>query len=310
MGNRVAIILSTYNGEKYIKEQIDSIMSQSFNDFDLFIHDDGSTDSTACIIKDYSNKFDNIKVIVEKAGLKYPSCFIEMLKVVEGYRFYAFSDQDDVWESCKLSEAIQCLETKDRTRPILYYASVEYTDSNLKHIRNSRFAEGKDEVCKLGLQSLLFGGEAMGMTFVFNDVAKRALVNANETKAYKDWFLKLYCAACGEVYYNPHPSARYRRHASAVTNDSNPSGKFERYLSQVYEIYFKKDTFNTQKSILNYLKKNCTKSILKENQDLIELFSCENTLIKKLKKLTWKKRFRTKIMDEIGYRVAFFIGRI
>lgn len=310
MKKKLAIILSAFNGEKYIAEQIESIMSQSFSDFDLFIHDDGSTDSTPQIINEYANTYENIKIIVDKKGLKYPACFIEMLKNISGYRYYAFSDQDDVWDKDKLFDAIQCLDTKDNAQPTLYYSAVNYTDSNLNFIRGSRFAEGKKDICKLTFQQLLFGGEAMGMTFVFNEIAKNALVKANETKAYKDWFLKLYCAACGEVLYNPKASAKYRRHGEAVTGKSNPSGKIQRYYSQILEIFVDKNTFNDRKEIISLLKDNYSDSINEKDRQLLNLFSEPNSLSKRVKKVFYKKRFRRKLVDELGYRVAFMLGRI
>ena len=310
MYNKIAVILSAYNGEKYIREQIESIMEQSFTNFDLFIHDDGSSDATPKIIKAFADRYENIHIIVEKKKLGYPACFIEMLKVIDGYNYYAFSDQDDVWEEFKLHEAVNCLELADNSQPVLYYSAVNYTDSNLNFTRGSRFAEGKESICKLSLQQLLFGGEAMGMTFVFNKQAKDALVQANTANSFKDWFLKIYCATCGQVYYNPHPSAKYRRHEAAVTNASNPARKIERYVGQIKEIYLEKNTFKTQQKILNYIDAVCPERILKENKELFELFSDRITLKNRLKKVTWKKRFRIMILDEVGYRVAFLLGRI
>lgn len=307
MDKKVAIVLSAYNGEKYISEQIESIVRQSYTDFDLFIHDDGSRDNTLQIIEKIADKYENIKIIGRKKGLGYPACFIEMLKSIHGYRYYAFSDQDDVWEIDKLFDAVKCLDTKNNSYPILYYSAVNYTDSNLNIIRGSRFAEGKEGICKLSLQELLFGGEAMGMTFVFNELAKNELVKANETKMFKDWFLKLYCAACGEVYYNSKPCAKYRRHDAAVTSVSNPSGKLGRYLGQLKEIFFAKDTFATQRSILAYIDENCCKIV--ENTNLFNLFLDRDSIKNRLKKATWNKRFRSKLIDEFGYRLAFLFGR-
>lgn len=309
MKKKVAIVLSAYNGEKYIKQQIDSILSQTYSNFVLYIHDDGSSDFTLDIIKEYEQKFDNVHIIVDEKGLKYPACFIKMLSTIQGYDYYAFSDQDDVWESDKLSNAIEILNKNNNSLPLLYYTSVEYTDSNLKHIRDSRFAKGKKEICKLSFQNLLFGGEALGMTFVFNDIAKKNLVNANESNDFKDWFLKLYCGLCGEVYYNPKSSAKYRRHDFAVTSNSNPAGNFERYFAQLYEIFIKKDTFKTQKDILEYIKNNHYDSILDDNLELFDLFS-DNLKCNRFKKVFWSKKFRDKFVDDLGYRLAFLLGRM
>lgn len=310
MQNKVAIVLSTYNGEQYLQQQLDSILCQIYSNFDLFIHDDGSKDTTPSIIDKYVKKYPNVKPIVDKKGLGYPDCFIEMLRQIPEYDFYAFSDQDDVWNSDKLKNAIDCLVSLDNSLPNLYYTAVSYTDSNLNYIRSSRFAKDKSYVTKLSLQNLLFGGEALGMTFVFNNEAKKSLVIANDTDNYKDWFLKLYCASCGNVYYNPIPSAKYRRHSSAVTNNSNPSASLQRYLSQINEVFFDKDNFSRQKSILQYINTYCKADIIPANLDLFELFLSHNSFKIRLKKLSWKQRFRSKLIDEIGYRIAFLMGRI
>ena len=308
--NKIAVVLSAYNGEKYIREQIESIINQSYSAFDLFIHDDGSTDGTKLIINEFEQRYDNIRIILKQEELKYPCCFIDMLKEIADYEFYAFSDQDDVWESFKLADAIACMERLDNSKANLYYTAVEYTDSNLQHIRDSRFAKGKYDIRQLKMQELLFGGEAMGMTFVFNNEAKRALLRANEIENFKDWFLKLYCAAFGTVYYNPKSSAKYRRHNLAVTNGENPSGKFDRYLSQIKEIFINKDTFDTQRKILNYIKTYCGEMMLDDNEELIKLFLEPDSFKNRLRKATWRKRFRSRFIDELGYRLAFLLGRI
>lgn len=304
---KIAIILSAYNGEKYIRQQIESIISQSYEDFDLYIHDDGSTDSTMNIIEEFAMKYSNIKIIVKEKGLRYPKCFIEMLSSIPKYKYYAFSDQDDFWDKNKLKTAIDILDEKDYTLPLLYYTAVEYTDSELHHIRNSRFSEGKKNICKLYFQDLLFGGEALGMTFVFNYEAMKALVEANSIIDCKDWFLKIYCSLCGEVFYNPQSSAKYRRHDMAVTSKSNPSSNLQRYFAQFNEIFIKNDTFSIQKDILKYINEYCFNKVLSDNIELFKLFNNNNV---RFKKVFWKKRFRSKLIDEIGYRVAFLFGRI
>lgn len=312
MEEKVAIILSVYNGEKYLKEQIDSLLNQSYRNIDIFIHDDGSKDESRSIILQYSKEYDNIHYNAEKGGHGYPRCFLSLLESVSGYEYYAFCDQDDVWLPDKIKEGLNCLSKQNPNIPLLYYTAVEYCDSKLNHIRDSRFAEGKKKIERMSLQSMLFGGEAMGMTFMFNDVARVALIEANIANewSFKDWFLKLYCASCGRVLYNPKPSAKYRRHNEAVTNSSNPAGKLNRYIGQIKDIFFSKNGFDNQKNIIDYMQKAKKDSILRENVMLIELFSKPNSLKKRMKKVCWKKRFRSKVLDEIGYRMAFLIGKV
>jgi len=310
MNKNVAIILSTFNGEKYIDEQMKSLVNQTYKDIEIFIHDDGSKDSTVEVLKSYVVRYSNIHLIEGKTGDGYPACFINLLKKVEGFSYYAFSDQDDVWKPTKIENAVNHLSLQDSEIPILYYTAVEYCDASLNFIRSSRFAEGKKQIERLSLQTLLFGGEAMGMTYVFNGLAREALINTDEKCTFKDWFLKVYCATCGNVYFNPNPSALYRRHEKAVTNATNPSPKLGRYLGQFKEIFINTNGFENQKKIIRYINDNFRVNILAENRELFELFSEPNCLKNRFKKVFWYKRYRTKWLDEIGYRCAFLMGRM
>ena len=94
---QVAVLMSTYNGEKYIRDQIDSILSQIKVNVTLFIRDDGSTDSTVKIITQYTEKYSNIKFWVgENIGVG--NSFMQLLySLTDEFDYYAFSDQDDIW---------------------------------------------------------------------------------------------------------------------------------------------------------------------------------------------------------------------
>jgi len=306
-----AVIISTFNGEKYIEEQLDSILTQEYRDMDIFIYDDGSTDSTYEIIRRYEAENENVHIAESGKKYGYPKCFIELLRQVEGYRYYAFSDQDDVWYPTKLKNAVETLKRVKKDVPLLYYTAVDYCDSNLNHIRSSRFAGKDTEVRRISFQTLLFGGEAMGMTYVFNEKAREALLKANQKETFKDWFLKLYCSLYGGVIYNPVPSANYRRHDMAVTNSTNPAKGFSRVAAQAKEVLVNKDGFQIQKKNIHYIIDNCPLDTVRErDRELLYLFSEPNTVKKRIKKFFWKRRFRKKLPDEIGYRVAFLLGRI
>lgn len=101
----VQVVMSTYNGEKYLKEQIDSILSQEGVDVRLYIRDDGSSDRTTDILASYQ-EHKNVKI--EKGNnLGFAKSFLTALDECDEADYYAFSDQDDVWEKDKLSTAIE-----------------------------------------------------------------------------------------------------------------------------------------------------------------------------------------------------------
>ena len=125
---KIAVLLSTFNGEKYLKEQIESILSQSHKDLILYIRDDGSSDNTKIILDNYASKDRRITIDYGR-NIGYTRSFFEMLKVVEADA-YAFCDQDDLWMSDKLERANRILE---KTRvPTLWFSNVNICDENMK----------------------------------------------------------------------------------------------------------------------------------------------------------------------------------
>ncbi len=308
---KVNVLLSSYNGEKYIDEQMKSLINQTYKNIDIYVHDDGSSDNTHKILEKYIGKsFEGIRVIEKQlnTGLKYPKCFVEMLKIVDEADYYAFCDQDDLWHADKIERAINALENVNIC-PKLYYSAVNYCNDKLEYIRGARFSDREGGCTVKDIYSMLLGGEAMGMTFCFDEYARKALIMSTEyTDQFKDLFLKIYCAACGGVIYDSTPTAEYRRHAGAVTVSSNPSGKVERYISEAKNIFINNENFEHIRLILCYILSSpvnldcATKKYLK-------LFS-KISIINQIKKVFYPKRFRKHLIDELGYRFAMLIGRI
>ena len=140
---KVNVLMSTYNGEAYIREQLDSLYHQTYQNIDVYIRDDGSTDGTYSIVEEYSQKSnDKIRFIVipsNDKNLGYPDCFWELLRVVPKADYYSFCDQDDWWYPRKIEEAVLTLNTIDESIPALTFCKFDYYDSNMKFIRNGDF---------------------------------------------------------------------------------------------------------------------------------------------------------------------------
>ena len=105
--------MSTYNGEKYLREQIDSILNQDYPEISLLIRDDGSTDGTVDILKEYAQKYRDIDYYVgENLGVQ--NSFFDLMKRADKRAYYyAFADQDDVWLPGKIKRAIELLEREE-----------------------------------------------------------------------------------------------------------------------------------------------------------------------------------------------------
>lgn len=130
---KIAILMATYNGEKYLTEQIDSIIRQSNQDWTLYIQDDGSSDNTINII----NKFHDNRIILVEVGLTHQGAgmnFMSLLNIVES-EYYMFCDQDDVWFDNKIEIEYQRMIEEEnkhsKTTPIIVHTSRTFTDANL-----------------------------------------------------------------------------------------------------------------------------------------------------------------------------------
>lgn len=123
MSEKIVVLLSSYNGEKYISKQIESILNQLIDcDLTLIIRDDGSTDSTKKIINEYLIKNDNV-IFYEGSNVGYIKSFFSLIMNSGDFDFYALSDQDDIWQSNKLQNAVNQIRKKRQKNDIILFGS-------------------------------------------------------------------------------------------------------------------------------------------------------------------------------------------
>lgn len=145
---KVLVMMATYNGERYLKEQVDSILAQEAVDVMLWINDDQSTDGTVAIGEEYASIHDNVHFRVNNQNLGPKRNFMSMVfnDNLPECDLYAFSDQDDVWVPNKLSFAAHALSRVSIDEPALWFSDVENVDMDTgitsRHISRSRVCEG------------------------------------------------------------------------------------------------------------------------------------------------------------------------
>lgn len=210
----VAVLMSTYNGASYLREQIDSILAQKNVDVKLYIRDDGSTDNTEEILKEYSDKCSNVSYYI---GENKRSCksFLELLYKEYSEDFFAFADQDDVWRDDKLYSGIMQIEEKEKNKrgPILYYSNLEIVDENLFFHRLSHL---KPLICKHKYLPLV-ENLATGCTIIFNrDAYALALKYKIPSYTMHDSLMFALCSIFGEIVYDFSPHIQYRQHSANV----------------------------------------------------------------------------------------------
>lgn len=213
----VAVLMSTYNGEKYLREQVNSILRQQDVDIHLFIRDDVSTDSTVQILKEYSRNSSNISVSYGKKNLGPGMSFMRLLYKIgdKDFDYYAFADQDDIWLEEKLIRGIRKLEgvsDQSETERLLYGSNqILYKDGVECGLRYK-------ERISLDVVSVINKNYISGCTFVMNRNLVKTLISAPLPEKYiidhttHDSWVILCALAIGKVIYDPESYILYRIH--------------------------------------------------------------------------------------------------
>lgn len=226
----ISIIMSTYNGEEFLAEQIDSILNQDYEDWKLFIFDDGSKDRTEEIVREYQKKREGkIFFLRNERNFGAKGNFFRGLKKVAKQlepksEYYAFSDQDDVWDRDKLSLSLSRLkEIEEEGFPAAVFSDVRTTDKTLKILEDSYFKGAKINMRQLDFASVLMENKAIGGTMLMNkamvqlemeredqigDVPKQAKMH--------DWWFALLGIGLGRVAFLERATESYRQHERNV----------------------------------------------------------------------------------------------
>lgn len=208
-------MMATYNGEKYVREQIVSILNQSYSEWKLYVRDDGSTDHTIDIINEYQSIYpEKIVFIQDRSNLKgSKENFSIIYETVEEADYYAFCDQDDIWYPNKLLDIISVIKKYDRI-PTLIYHDVKLVDEKLNDIANSFFK----------YTSLSLGGEnnihqtlqyncVPGCTMLLNKKLKGMIQSIPNECIMHDWWILLVTLCLeGNIVYLDKVLGQYRQH--------------------------------------------------------------------------------------------------
>ena len=296
---KIAVLLSTYNGEKFLKEQLDSILAQTYENFILYIRDDGSTDGTKSILQDYQQKDSRIELEFGE-NLGYSQSFFSMLRTVEA-DLYAFCDQDDVWMANKLEVAQSAFQ--DEKKPTLWFSNIEICDAQMNHI-----ADGKKDRF-YSFEHSLFTNVATGMSMVINAAARNLIVSHDfsEIKIHDFWAYRV-CAAFGEVLYDPQPLVRYRRHGSNASDYSY--NNLQRYILGLKRVFFT-DIYKDTKKELIIFQTSYGNELSPEKKQTIDLFAnYKLNLLVRLRKVFFGKRLKDNWVNELIIRFLLLIGVI
>ncbi len=225
----VNIIMATYNGEKYIKEQIDSIIASSYTNWKLWIFDDGSKDNTVKILKEYEEKLPSkIFVTKNKNNLGVTKNFlhgaISITQDSTHKNYYMFCDQDDVWMNKKIEKTLKAmkqLENKYGDYPLTVFTDATVVDDKLKVLKPSFFKTSGLNPNNTCLASILMENKLIGCTVLFNEKVREKLRIIPKEVRYHDWWIALITSAFGFISYLNEPTLYYRQHGNNVVGNKD-----------------------------------------------------------------------------------------
>ncbi len=298
--NKVLVIMATYNGQKYLREQIQSILGQEKVRVSLLVRDDNSNDRTCNILENYQNQgklewYTGIHLNVTKG-------YFDLMKKAVSYNvdYIAFSDQDDVWDKDKLYVAVQALEKFNENIPSLYYCGQRLVDSNLKPIANHELNRQRS------LKTRFILSDFAGCTGVFNKRLLNEVIGyePNYMLMHDTWILKICLALGGSVVVDSGCHMNYRQH------DSNAVGlgrNLPAYLKQVRQ-YLNEYKVELQ---MRELLKGYGNRMVPEYKELAEA-CCNYRTDKEARKMLLNKRnvnFCTKGLN-VTYRLKIGLNKL
>lgn len=208
------ILLSAYNGTKYLKNQISSLTSQKNIGINIIARDDGSSDDT----KKQLAKYKNIKILTDNSNLGVKKSFSTLLEYASENttgEHFMFCDQDDVWKEDKVKKTFEKMQKFEKlypNAPILIHTDLHVTDENLNMIDNSFWHYEHINPSKNSLGNLLMQNTITGCTTMVNKkLAQLAMPIPNECIMH-DWWIGLVACAFGKIGYLNEPTMYYRQH--------------------------------------------------------------------------------------------------
>lgn len=243
----VSILMCTYNGEKYLKEQLDSFRSQTMSDWELLVSDDGSDDKTLEIIDLFHKENQNNVYLISGPRKGFASNFLNAVKHSSDISpFFAFSDQDDIWNANKLETALSWLKEQDADVPALYCSVTEYVDEEGRSWQPRRLS--KCLPWQPTFANALAQSTVGGNTMVFNRAARDLLITWGtdlDIPSHDWWLYIIVLGVGGSVKFDPRPSLKYRQHtANLIGANSGLGALFERGMKFLKGYYRNHNALN------------------------------------------------------------------
>lgn len=262
----VAVLLCTHHGDRFLTEQLDSIRTQQHKNITVWASDDGSEDNTPQILKKYQSIWKKDNFSIHSGPQKgFVANFLSVICQADiDADYFAYADQDDIWEADKLSRAIARLKNISSETPALYCSRTSLIDDNGNNTGFTPLFSKPPSFANALIQNI-----SSGNTVVMNKAARNLLRTAGEkTVVNHDWWTYMLIAgAGGTVIYDPYPSIRYRQHDNnLVSSNTGWRSRMRRIRLRFKNRFRHWNTINTQ--ALQQVRHLLTP----ENQDILDKF--------------------------------------
>lgn len=313
---KLQILMSSYNGKKYLKKQLDTILMQDCEEkglasFTLLIRDDGSSDGTQSILEEYSKKYPYKIKWYQGSNKGVIQSFFDLMSKADEADYYALADQDDYWFPSKMSTGIKKIRQMSLGQakiPLLYCCRPTLADKNLNllpiNVDNPKM--------KPGFGNALIENIVTGCTTVFNNKLRQMVIDKlPKFTTMHDRWMYLIATCFGKIYYDEKSYILYRQH------QDNAVGKnTEKFAELIYRIKkFKKDSESSSRQALEFMRifnkefKENTNNSVKYNKKLLKVFiyGKQDRIIRK-KLIKTKKIYRQRYLDNQIFKVLIFFN--
>lgn len=304
MKKKILVLMSTYNGEKYISQQIDSILNQDCeHEIKIRIRDDGSSDNTVNIIKKYIAKYSGKIELKQGENIGSNASFFDLIHEASGFDYYSISDQDDVWLSNKIKVAIEWLEKENQEIPLLYASTSFLVHDDLKPYGTTR-----KRVREFSIYNTIIQNICPGHTQVFNDLLLRLLkteIDISRIYVYDSWITNI-GILYGKVLFNNEAYTLYRQH------EANILGYGKGYLGQLLTSIKhsnKGDGLRYRKQIEYFIEKNKEELLKNRFYEELNRFISAKRIFQKINYLINSKLFRQNIYETFAFKIAVVLKR-
>ncbi len=299
---RVTVLLSTYNGDKYIGEQLDSLLNQTYNNFNILVRDDGSSDNTVNILELYEKRYPSKFSIIKGINVGVIKSFFELIECCsEDSSYIAFCDQDDFWEPLKIERAVSALEAS-KAKIKGYCSNLKLVDENLNFLSIKY-----NKMLRPSFYNAIFENIVTGCTFVVNNelifLLKNRInfINSNNILMH-DWFLYIIATSFGEVIYDKESYIQYRQHTNNVVGmDTNIISKIKRRTRNFYK-YKNRRIKQVEEFYINYKDE-----LLENKMKYLDKLINANTIMKRIKFIFKEKIFRQNELDSFFTKIMIIL---